>query len=33
MAFGILYDFLMGQSIEAYRFFGAHFETRDGVSS
>ena len=32
MAFGILYDFLMGQSIEAYRFFGAHFETRDGVS-
>ena len=29
MAFGILYDFLMGQSIEAYRFFGAHFEKRD----
>ena len=25
MAYGILYDFLMGQSIEAYRYFGAHF--------
>ena len=32
MAFGILYDFLMGQSIEAYRFFGAHFEKR-GITS
>ena len=29
MAYGILYDFLMGQSIEAYRYFGAHFETHD----
>ncbi len=25
MAYGILYDFLMGQSIEAYNYFGAHF--------
>ena len=25
MAYGILYDFLMGQSIEAYSYFGAHF--------
>ena len=25
MAYGILYDFLMGQSIESYRYFGAHF--------
>lgn len=25
MAYGILYDFLMGQSIEAYKYFGAHF--------
>ena len=25
MAFGLLYDFLMGQSIEAHQFFGAHF--------
>lgn len=25
MAFGLLYDFLMGQSIEAYKYFGAHF--------
>ena len=30
MAFGILYDFLMGQSIEAYKYFGAHFEERNG---
>ena len=28
MAFGILYDFLMGQTIEAYKYFGAHFEKR-----
>ena len=28
MAYGILYDFLMGQSIEAYRYFGAHFITK-----
>ena len=25
MAYGILYDFLMGQTIEAYKYFGAHF--------
>ena len=25
MAFGILYDFLMGQTIEAHNYFGAHF--------
>lgn len=31
MAFGILYDFLMGQSIEAYKYFGAHFITKDDV--
>lgn len=28
MAFGILYDYLMGQSIDAFKYFGAHFETR-----
>ena len=31
MAFGLLYDYLMGQSIDAYTYFGAHFEKRDGV--
>ena len=30
MAFGLLYDYLMGQCIEAYNYFGAHFE-KDGV--
>lgn len=30
MAFGLLYDYLMGQCIEAYNYFGAHF-TEDGV--
>ena len=25
MAFGLLYDYLMGQSIDAYQYFGAHF--------
>lgn len=29
MAYGILYDYLMGQSIEAYKYFGAHFGTCD----
>ncbi|MCQ2799979.1 MAG: 1,4-alpha-glucan branching protein GlgB [Bacilli bacterium] len=28
MAFGILYDFLNGQSIDAYKYFGAHFEKK-----
>ncbi len=32
MAYGLLYDFYFGQTIEAYRYFGAHFETCDGVS-
>ena len=35
MAFGLLYDYLMGQTIEAYTYFGAHFiknsEGVDGV--
>lgn len=31
MAYGLLYDFYFGQTIEAYHYFGAHFETRDGV--
>ena len=34
MAFGLLYDFLMGQSINAYEYFGAHFtkfNNKDGV--
>ena len=26
MAFGLLYDFLMGQCIEAHNYFGAHFD-------
>ena len=26
MAFGLLYDYLLGQCIEAYNYFGAHFE-------
>lgn len=30
MAYGIAYDFLMGQSINAYDYFGAHFMTVDG---
>ncbi|MFA7032499.1 MAG: 1,4-alpha-glucan branching protein GlgB [Bacilli bacterium] len=36
MAFGILYDFLMGQCIEAHNYFGAHFTSdekgQDGVT-
>ena len=28
MAYGLLYDFLMGQTIDAYHYFGAHFEER-----
>ena len=30
MAYGLLYDFLMGQTIEAYKYFGAHFTKQDG---
>ena len=29
MAYGILYDFLMGQTIEAYNYFGAHFTKQE----
>lgn len=29
MAYGLLYDFLMGQTIEAHHYFGAHFVTVD----
>lgn len=32
MAFGLLYDYLMGQTVEAYRYFGAHFVEKDGKS-
>ena len=34
MAYGVLYDFLMGQSIEAYKYFGPHFvidDDKEGV--
>lgn len=31
MAYGLLYEFLMGQTIDAYQYFGAHFVTVDGV--
>ena len=31
MAFGLLYDFLMGQTIEAHNYFGAHFND-EGVT-
>ena len=31
MAYGLLYDFLIGQSIDAYKYFGAHFVKQDGV--
>ena len=30
MAFGLLYDFLMGQCIEVHNYFGAHFTNVDG---
>ena len=30
MAFGLLYDFLNGQCIEAHNYFGAHFSNKDG---
>ena len=29
MAYGLLFDYLTGQCIEAYKYFGAHFETRE----
>ena len=31
MAYGLVYDFLMGQTIDAYHYFGAHFEKRNDV--
>ena len=31
MAYGLTYDFLMGQCIEAHNYFGAHFVKQDGV--
>jgi len=31
MAFGLLYDFLMEQTIVAHQYFGAHFDSRDNV--
>ena len=31
MAFGLLYDYLMGQTIDAYKYFGAHFEKQGDV--
>ena len=30
MAYGLLYDFLMGQTIDAYKYFGAHFFEEEG---
>ena len=29
MAYGLLYDFLFGQTIEAFNYFGAHFTKVD----
>ena len=31
MAYGLLNDYLLGQTIDAYKYFGAHKEIRDGV--
>ena len=31
MAYGLLYDYLQGQCIDGFRYFGAHFENHDGV--
>ena len=31
MAYGLLYDYLMGQCTNAYEYFGCHFEKRDNV--
>ena len=30
MAYGLLYDFLNGQCIEAHSYFGAHFSEKNG---
>lgn len=30
MAYGLLYEYLLGQTIDAYTYFGAHFITLDG---
>ncbi len=32
MAYGLLYDYLLGQCIDAYTFFGAHFTKQNKVS-
>ena len=31
MAFGLLAEYLNGQTIHAYEYFGAHFMNKDGV--
>ena len=31
MAYGLTYDFLMGQCIDAHNYFGAHFVNQNGV--
>ena len=31
MSYGLLNDYLLGQTIDAYKYFGAHKEIRDGV--
>ena len=31
MAYGLLLDFLYGQTIDSYKFFGAHFEKKGRV--
>ena len=28
MAYGLVYDYLMGQCMDAHNYFGAHFEKR-----
>ena len=32
MAFGILNDFLFGQTLEAHKYFGAHFITQEKIT-
>ena len=31
MAYGLTYDFLMGQCLDAHNYFGAHFVNQNGV--